>query len=120
LSSWGGFAVGLILNEAVMYKIEMPSVFWTTNGVCIICSNILTHMKFEDTIIYTSSILGSYSIVRGVSCFAGHYYNEFTIIKLLESGAIASIDQYYWAYVGCFILFSIFGVIYQYRTKPPP
>lgn len=88
LAGWGGFALGLILNEAVMWHFEYVWVFWTTNVLCMIICAALTFKIFDHTMILTTSLLGSYAMVRGISCYAGHYYNEFTIIELLKSGAI--------------------------------
>jgi len=88
LAAWGGFALGLILNTAVMFHFEYVWVFWTTNIVCMVICAALTFKVFDHAMIITTSALGSYALVRGVSCYAGHYYNEFTIINLLKSGAI--------------------------------
>jgi hypothetical protein len=47
LAAWGGFAVGLMLNEAFMYKFEYVWVFWTTNGVCMLIAAALTFKTFN-------------------------------------------------------------------------
>lgn len=120
LAGWGGFALGLILNEAVMYHFEYTWIFWTTNVVCILGCAALTFKVFDHAMIMTTSVLGSYAIVRGVSCYVGHYYNEFTIIKLLKSGAIDEIDPYYWGYIGGFVAVSAIGAWYQFRMRPKP
>jgi hypothetical protein len=104
LAGWGGFALGLILNEAVMWHLEYSWVFWTTNVVCMVVCAALTFKVFDHAMIFTTSALGAYAMVRGVSCYAGHYYNEFTIVELLKSGAISDIDPYYWGYVGGFVV----------------
>ena len=88
LGGWGGFVVGLILNEAFMYQFEYVWVFWTTNVVAILVCALLTFKIFDHAMILSTSVLGAYGLARGVSCYAGHYYNEFTIIKLLKAGAI--------------------------------
>lgn len=88
LAAWGGFALGIILNAAVMFHFEYSWVFWTTNGVCMAVCALLTFKFFDHIMIFTTSILGSYLLVRGVSCYLGHYYNEFTIIDMLKSGLI--------------------------------
>lgn len=88
LAAWGGFALGLILNEAVMYKFEYAWVFWTTNGICMLVCAALTFKIFNQIIVGSTSLLGAYLLARGVSCYLGHYYNEFTIINMLKSGTI--------------------------------
>lgn len=120
LAGWGGFALGLILNEAIMWRFEYVWVFWTTNIVCMVVLAALTFKVFDHAMIFSTSFLGSYSLVRGVSCYAGHYYNEFTIIELLKSGAIDQVDPYYWAYVGGFVAIFAVGAWYQFRARPTP
>lgn len=118
LAGWGGFALGLVLNEAVMWHLEYSWVFWTTNVVCMVVCAALTFKVFDHAMIMTTAVLGAYAIVRGVSCYAGHYYNEFTIVDLLKSGAIDEIDPYYWGYVGGFVVVIGVGAWYQYRARP--
>lgn len=112
LAAWGGFALGLLLNTTIMYRFEYVWIFWTTNGVCMVVCAVLSFYTFEKVMIITTSLLGSYGLVRGVSCYAGHYYNEFTIINLLKSGAIDQVDPYYWGYVGGFVLIFVVGAWY--------
>jgi len=111
LAGWGGFCAGLILNETILYRFEYSWLFWTSNVICIVVAAALTFWFFDHMIILSSGCVGSYAIIRGVSCYAGHYYNEFTIIELLKSGAIDQIDPYYWAYVGAFVVLIIAGTI---------
>lgn len=118
LAAWGGFALGLILNEAVMFHFKYVWVFWTTNVVCMVVCALLTFKVFDHVIIGATAVLGAYMVARGVSCYAGHYYNEFTIIKEVKSGAIYDIDPYYWAYVGGFLLLSAVGTWYQFKMRP--
>ena len=119
VAGWGGLALGLILNEAVMWHFEYVWVFWTTNIVCMIVAAVLAFKYFEHIFIYSSSIMGSYFLIRGVSVYAGHYYNEFTVIKLLKAGLYDEIDPYYWGYVGGFVAIALIGAWYQFRNLKP-
>lgn len=83
LAGWGGFCLSLILNEAFLFHLEMKWVFWASTILCIIVCAALTFKLFEPTLIVSTAFLGAFLMVRGVSCYAGHYYNEFTMIKLL-------------------------------------
>lgn len=80
LAGWGGFMIGLILNEAFLYTFDFVWVFWTANIVCMLVCAALTFKLFEFMMIFSTCVLGSYGIVRGVSCYAGHYYNEFVVV----------------------------------------
>jgi hypothetical protein len=112
LGGWGGFALGLILNESILFHFQLSWLFWTANIVCIVVCAVLTFKIFEPAVIAATSVCGSYFLVRGVSCYAGHYYNEFTIINELKAGLYSSIDPIYWGYVAGFVIFSIVGILY--------
>lgn len=118
LAGWGGFMIGLILNEAFLYTFEYVWVFWTANVLCMLVCAGLTFKLFDFMFIFSTCVIGSYGVIRGVSCYAGHYYNEFVVIQLLKSGAIDSVDPYYWGYVGGFVVFAVIGAWYQNRMKP--
>jgi hypothetical protein len=118
LAGWGGFMLGLILNEAFLYQFEAVWVFWAANvGAALICAG-LTFKYFEGMFIFATTIIGSYGLIRGASCYFGHYYNEFVIVNLLKSGAVDQIDPYYWGYVGAFVVFALLGAWYQKRCIP--
>jgi hypothetical protein len=112
LGGWGGFALGLILNETILFRFEYSWLFWTSNVVCIVVAAVITYKIFEPAIIASTSVVGSYFIIRGASCYLGHYYNEFTIINELKAGLYSTIDPLYWAYVGAFVLILIVGILY--------
>lgn len=118
LAGWGGFCLGLVLNEAFFFRFEYKWVFWTANILCILVCAALTFKLFDPTIIAATSFSGAYFMVRGVSCYAGHYYNEFTMVRLLQSGAIETIDPFYWCYVAGFVIFGGLGIFIQWRYRP--
>jgi hypothetical protein len=118
LGGWGGFAAGLILNEAILYKLELSWIFWASIVACIIAAAVITYKLFEPAIIGSTAVIGAYFLIRGASVYLGHYYNEFTIIKELKAGAYTDIDPLYWGYVGAFVLFTIVGIWYQKSRMP--
>jgi hypothetical protein len=118
LAGWGGFCLGIILNEAFLFRFEYKWVFWASIIVCIIGAALLTFKLFELSIVLSTAFLGAYLMVRGVSCYAGHYYNEFTMVKLLQAGAFDQIDPFYWCYVGGFVIFGGIGIFIQWKYRP--
>ena len=118
LGGWGGFAGGLILNEAVLYKFEISWLFWASIVACVLVAAVLTFKLFEPAIVVSTGVIGAYFMIRGASVYLGHYYNEFTIINELKAGAYTDIDPLYWAYVGAFALFTIVGIWYQKSRMP--
>ena len=66
--------------------------------------------------ITSTVLLGSYLLVRGVACYAGHYYNEVTMAKMAADGLLDEIDPWYWMYIGGFAVAVGLGMIIQCRT----
>lgn len=118
LAGWGGFCLGIVINEAFLSKFELVWLFWVSTVVCAIVAAGLTFKIFDHTVILATAFMGSYFMIRGVSCYAGHYYNEFTMVKLLQAGAFTEIDPFYWIYVGAFVVFVGLGAFVQFRQRP--
>lgn len=54
--------------------------------VSIIATVILAFFIREVIIIFATSFIGAYALIRGISLFAGHFPSEFTIIDLKKRG----------------------------------
>lgn len=115
LGGLGGFFAGLILNEAVLAQFKVEWLFWVSIVACIIAGAVLTFFVFDHVVILSTVSIGSYGLVRGVSMYAGHYYNEFTMAKMIKEGLLEDIDPYYWCYVAGFVVFFLAGACLQYR-----
>jgi|688.fasta_scaffold697138_1 hypothetical protein len=112
-AGWGGAVGGMILNEAVLYRFGYSWMFWVSTTVCAAVAGFLATKAYDKVLIVATSVLGSYALIRGVSMYAGHYYNEFTMAKMMQAGLLADIDPFYWCYVGAFVIFSILGIFIQ-------
>jgi hypothetical protein len=112
-AGYGGAVVGMILNETVLFRFGYPWMFYVATIGCAAVAGWLCTRYFEKIVIISTSLLGAYAIARGASFYLGHYYNEFTIAKLVQSGLYDSIDQLYWAYVGGFLVLTIAGYFFQ-------
>lgn len=88
LAGWGGFTCGLLLNEAVLYRAESEWLFWTVSIIFAIIGAVIAFKFFEHAVIISTCLVGSYLLVRGISFYAGHYYNEFQIAQLAKEGLI--------------------------------
>lgn len=110
LAGWGGFTCGLLLNEAVLYRVESEVLFWCTCSILALIAAFLSYKFFEHAIIISTAILGSYFLIRGISFYAGHYYNEFQIAQLAKEGLIDQIDPWFWAYVGGFFVWGLLSL----------
>lgn len=81
LAGWGGFMLGLLLNETVLYKAQSEALFWCVGIACAILCAVLTFFIYNHVLINSTSFMGAYFFWRGVSLYAGGYPNEFELIK---------------------------------------
>ena len=81
-----------------------------------IAAAIVTIIIYDEALIIATAVLGSYALVRGTACYAGHYYNEVTMAKMAEEGLLSDIDPWYWAYVVGFFLMVVVGLLIQFRA----
>lgn len=91
-AGWGGAVVGMVLNETALYRFGYPWLFYVSTCGCAAVAGWLATRFYEQIIILSTSILGAYAIARGASFYLGHYYNEFTIAKLVQAGLASEID----------------------------
>jgi hypothetical protein len=66
-------------------------------------------------VLISTVVLGSYATMRGISCYGGHYYNEFVMAKMIKDGLLEEIDPIYWAYIALFVVLVLAGGYVQYR-----
>ena len=81
LSGWGGFMLGVLLNESWLYIYGSSALFWCVNiGFAIICC-IAGFLVFSHAIMVATSFLGGFFICRGISLFAGGFPSAYELIK---------------------------------------
>ena len=81
LAAIGGFVLGLLLNETVLYLASSDIVFWCVCCGCALVAACLVFDAYNHAIILSTSLIGSYFFVRGISLYAGGFPNEFTLMK---------------------------------------
>ena len=116
LAGWGGATGGLILYSAVIYRAEMDWLFWVTVVICALSAALVACIWFDEIIIITTALLGSYALVRGIACYCGHYYNEFTMANMAKEGLLDDVDKWYWAYFAGFFIMTAIGMWIQWST----
>ncbi len=78
--------------------------------VCTVAAAVAAFFLLDKVVICSTVLLGSYLLVRGVACYAGHYYNEVTMAEMAREGLLDDIDPWYWAYVGGFFVMVALGM----------
>jgi hypothetical protein len=97
-------------------------LWWIAIITCILIGAILAYFLFAHIIIITTSICGSYLVVKGVSLYLGGLPDESYLIYLIEIGdfntlwSLIATSQFIGYIAGWFVLF-ICGVVVQYCLR---
>lgn len=116
LAGWGGFMLGMLLNEMVLYKFQSEAVFWIVCISCAVIAGLLTICLFDWVLIVMTAFAGSYCFWRGISMYAGGFPNEFTLAKEIQEGSIDSIPGWFYAYMVAIVLTCGLGAWFQNRN----
>ena len=107
LGGASGFCVSLLLMQSIQLKNELA--FWIVIGVVTAVCFGVSFTVSEYIKILSTSILGGYCIVRGVSCFAGGFPNEFITARELSNGVINAVPWSFYLYLASIVLISGLG-----------
>lgn len=117
LAGWGGVCLALILYGAFIHKAESQIVFWLfLVGLAALFAG-LSLIMFDHILIASTSLIGSYAFVRGISLYAGRYPNEFTLAELLQKDLYEEIDPVFYAYFAAIVVMCTLSVIVQLRIR---
>lgn len=115
LAACGGVALGFLLNLTFFVKEG-----WIYYGVivgCAIVLGVVTYFLQETVVIFITSLVGSYAIVRGISLYAGGFPSELELHEDIQAGTIdwAGFPKIFYAYLGGIVLLTIASAFYQFR-----
>lgn len=81
LAAWGGFLLGVLINESVVWLAGQAWLFWIINIVMALIF-FLIGLKFADhAICFATSFIGSYMMMKGIGIMAGGFPNIYVLIK---------------------------------------
>lgn len=83
LGGWGGAIVGVMVGEAFLYMLGFSWMVYAVTIGGAAGGAYLATTHYEPIVLGATAILGSFMIIRGVSCYAGGYMNEFEMVKLI-------------------------------------
>lgn len=89
-------------------------IYYVILLACGICTCILVTLLEKPLCITSTSFIGSYLLVRGVSLFVGGYPNEFEVSELIKH-QIKPWTQYkwFWAYLAAFFVVFVLSIVCQ-------
>ena len=104
IAALAGFLAGLLLNSSVLYLIGSQIAFWTFCGVlgvgAVVCGVFLFNISF----ILSTSLVGAYFSVRGLSLIAGGFPNEFSLVQNAERGLFEHQAWPYYVYLAAVLV----------------
>lgn len=75
--------------------------------ICIIAAVILAYFIQDIIIIIATSFIGSYTLIRGISLFAGHFPSEFTVMDLKAQGEDEQLKELFTWRVYVYLVFIV-------------
>jgi len=117
LCGWGGFLIGIMLNEMVLYKAESQALFWSMSIGCAIVAAVLSFFFYEHVLINMTAFAGAYMLIRGISFYAGGFPNEFTLADQLKAGDTSAFTNWFYLYMVCILIVAVVCSIVQYKTN---
>ena len=118
LSILGGVWLGLILNNAVIRYTQSKVLLWVAIGAWGLLCGILSCFLYVIVAIASTSLIGAYALVRGISVFVGHFPDEVTIVEQIKNGTAPKTDWHFWVYLAGILVLFIIGFYIQWRFRP--
>ena len=115
LAGWGGFMLGVLINEMWLYIYGSQAVFWCVSIALAVIACVLAFIWFNQAIMISTAFIGGYFIARGISAFAGGFPPAFEVVNQVKSGAITTIEPVFYAYVAGIFVFAVVGCIVQFK-----
>lgn len=117
LAGWGGFLIGVMLNEMVLYMAESTALFWSVSIGFAIVAAVLSFFYYEHVLINMTAFAGAYMLIRGISFYAGGFPNEFTLADQLKAGDTSAMTNWFYLYMVCILIVAVVCSIVQYKTN---
>jgi len=117
LAAWGGVAVGLMSYTAFLYMIKSQVFFYCFIVACAGVFAILTCCLFDHVLIISTSLFGSYLLMKGIGCYAGGFPNEATLYDEMSHGQNVPVTGAFYGYLAGFVLTFIAGAVVQYKIR---
>lgn len=117
VGGWGGFLLGVMINEMALYKVESTALFWCISIGCGVAAFALSFVISDHVLILMTSFGGSYMLIRGISLYAGGFPNEFTLVEQLQAGDTSAMNNWFYLYMVFILIVAGVAAFVQYRMN---
>ncbi len=115
--AWAGVMLALLIHEMFLYHAKSQVVFWIIIVALGIVGFLISFWKYKFMLIFLTSFIGAYMMVRAVAMFAGGYPNEFTLIGDIKAGRDIGVGWAFWLYLAFIVVLTVTGIVVQKKIK---
>ena len=105
-----GYTLGFTIYATLLVTCGWTSRWglWTLQILCAVAGGALTFKYGQQIVIFGTSLIGSYMVMRGLTLvFAEDYPSESDIYAKIEAGEDPGLDWHFWLYLGVFIVTTV-------------
>ena len=113
IAAWAGASIALLLSNMAFYKIESVAVLWIMILAFAIILALLSFIFFDLIIIFSTSLLGSYLVMRGISFVVGGYINEFELYERIKTHELDKVPATFYFYMNGVCILAVIGFFIQ-------
>jgi hypothetical protein len=115
LAAWGGVMLGFVITNT--FVIGSAVAYWLIIVGMAIVFAIVAFFTEKGVIIFITSFVGSYSLIRGISLYAGGFPNEIELHNEIESGAIdwSSFNKGFYGYLAGILILTVLSLYFQIK-----
>jgi hypothetical protein len=79
IGCWTGVLIAILINSFISIVLQVAFILYVLIVIFVALFGWLAYRYFNYVLIFSTSILGSYFFVRGISLIFGGYPNEFDL-----------------------------------------
>lgn len=112
-----GVFLALALYNLIFFFVDNRILLISFSVVLAILMAFLSFRYYDKIVIFSTSFIGSYSFVRGISLLAGYFPNEVDIVQNIATASPNNLPWQFYLYLVGFVGMFIGGSIYQNKQK---
>ena len=107
--------VGFVITST--FVIGSGAWYWCIIVGCAILLGITAFYTEKKVIMFVTSFVGAYAIIRGISLYAGGFPNEIELHQEIQAGAVdwKSFDKGFYGYLVGIIILTVLSGYYQIK-----
>ena len=116
IAAWGALCASLVLFNLCLFYLGQQWLLYVVMIAAMGALITLSYYKQQEATILSTALVGSYMMMLSTNAFIGNFnnlYNPFLAAELKANGLLVTIDYWYMAFLGLFLVCFALGVIVQ-------